>query len=159
RSHAPLFQVMFALQNQEMGGGGVPLGGEVSLEPLGTGSGTAKFDLTFALLEAAGGYAGDLEYNTDLFDAATLDRFLGHYARLLEGAIAAPALPVADLPLLAEAERTELLISRGVASDYPGERPLAALFEAEAARHPEAPAIVWGERRWSYAELEAQASA
>src|SRR5262249_1086096 len=46
RSHAPLFQVMFALQNQEMGGGGVPLGGEVSLEPLGTGSGTAKFDLT-----------------------------------------------------------------------------------------------------------------
>ena len=65
----------------------------LQLQPLGGVAGsTAKFDLSFFLLEAADGFTVRVEYNTDLFDESTIERMLRHYQVLLEGALANPEL-------------------------------------------------------------------
>ena len=68
---------------------------------------TAKFDLSFFLLEDADGFSGRVEYNTDLFDGSTIDRMLRHYQVLLEGALANPKLRLSQLPLLTREEREQ----------------------------------------------------
>ena len=88
--HSPLFQVMFALQNtasEEL-----PEVSGLALAPWGggDGSGIAKFDLTLAFAEVDGGLEGALEYSTDLFDGATVDRLAGHCAALLAAAVRDP---------------------------------------------------------------------
>jgi len=72
-SHTPLFQVAFTLQNAPMDAIELP---GLSLDPIKVDSGTAKFDLTLVMAEAADGLVGALEYNTDLFDRATMVRLL-----------------------------------------------------------------------------------
>ncbi|MCP4571833.1 MAG: non-ribosomal peptide synthetase, partial [bacterium] len=87
-SSTPLFQVMFAVQNAPQGDLELP---GLTLRPAaGEGGTTAKFDLTLALQESARGLVGAVEYSTDLFDPTTIDRWLGHFARLLAGAVADP---------------------------------------------------------------------
>src|SRR5205823_6519047 len=75
-SRTPLFQVMFVLQNNEMPDVGQR---ELVLEPLevGEGTGTAKFDLSLGLSDTREGFVGSMEYNTELFDAATIVRMIG----------------------------------------------------------------------------------
>ena len=96
-SYTPLFQVMFAFQSVP------PAGAEVAglrLEPLPmVDTHTAKFDLTLTLLEEGERLTGALEYNTDLFDAATVARMVGHLERLLAAMASAPEQPVLDVPL------------------------------------------------------------
>ncbi|MGZ3460459.1 MAG: condensation domain-containing protein, partial [Archangium sp.] len=92
-SRSPLFQVMFALQDAlpalELPGVSVD---EFTFQP-----GMAKFDLTLFVRETADGWEGSWEYNADLYDEATVERMAGHYARLLEGAVAHPERPVSTL--------------------------------------------------------------
>ena len=78
-SHTPLFQVMFALQNAPRRGAELP---GLEREPRRAGARRrAKFDLTLMLAASARGPASaDLDYSTDLFDAATVERMLGHFA-------------------------------------------------------------------------------
>ena len=82
---SPLFQVMFALQNAPLPALRSP---EMSLTPLEAPSGTAKFDLTLFAVESAEGLRLTMEYSSDLFDPATVDRMLAHYRILLEAAVA-----------------------------------------------------------------------
>ncbi len=105
-NRSPLFQVMFALQNTPRP---VLRQGALTLRPLTVDNGTARFDLSFSLRENEQGLSGSLLYNADLFEAATIDRLLGHYRALLESAAASPAQPVDLLPILGEAERQQLL--------------------------------------------------
>src|SRR5947209_8935933 len=87
-SRTPLFQAMFVLQNNQMPDV-VPEG--LTLEPFGgAGTGTAKFDLSLAMAETPEGFVGSIEYATDLFDAATIDRMLGRLRSLLEEIVADP---------------------------------------------------------------------
>jgi amino acid adenylation domain-containing protein len=100
-SHAPLFQVMLAYQNlprRELSAG------DLRVTPIGSTSGTAKFDLTFSLQADGDEAALFVEYSTELFDAATVDRLARHFSRLLAGAAAAPERPIGELPLLTPAE-------------------------------------------------------
>src|SRR5262249_19792354 len=97
-NRTPLFQVMFALQNMPKERLELP-GLQVSAERLE--SRTAKFDLTLSLSDANKALAGEMEYNTDLFDASTIDRMLGHFETLLEAIAEDPSLPISSLPLLA----------------------------------------------------------
>jgi non-ribosomal peptide synthetase component F len=103
-SHHPLFQVMFVLQNTPTLGTApaedTPQSGDV---PIVTG--TAKFDLTISLVESEQGLLGAVEYNTDLFEKATIERLVGHYQTLLEGIVADPEQRISELPLLTETER------------------------------------------------------
>ena len=86
-SYSPLFQVMFVLQNAPSTG--LELEG-LSVSRLRVGAETAKFDLTLSMHETVEGLSGSLQYNTDLFDDATITRILGHFATLLEGIVKEP---------------------------------------------------------------------
>ncbi|HXO20594.1 MAG TPA: amino acid adenylation domain-containing protein [Thermoanaerobaculia bacterium] len=153
-SHSPIFQVAFAMQNAPEEALDLP---GLSLAPLVFGVTTAKFDLTLFLGEAAGALVGTLEYSTDLFDAATLQRMVGHYRVLLEGVIADPGRRLWDLPLLTAAELAELAAWDSTEVPFPGERHVLALFEAQAVRAPRALAIAAGEVQLTYGELDRRA--
>ena len=81
----------------------------VEVEPLELPGGTAKYDLTVSLTDEGAGLAGDVEYNLDLFDAATARRIGRHLEILLAGAARHPEARLSDLPLLSQAEQDELL--------------------------------------------------
>jgi amino acid adenylation domain-containing protein len=155
-SRTPLFQVMFILQNTPLPSLDLP---GLSLSPLEADSGTAKFDLLLALAETEQGLAGNLEYNTDLFEAATARRLLGHFRNLLEAAVADPARRLSELPLLTEAERRQVL---GEWSWTEAVRPEAQtvhrLFELQAEQTPEAVALVFEGEQLTYRELNARAN-
>ena len=98
-------------------------------------------------------------YSTDLFDATTIDRMLGHFEVLLEGVVEDPATPVSQLPLLTEEEEQKLLVGwNETAASYPRERCLHELLEAEAQRRPEAIAVEFEGRSLSYAELDTRSN-
>ncbi|HEV7514943.1 MAG TPA: amino acid adenylation domain-containing protein, partial [Thermoanaerobaculia bacterium] len=150
----PLFQVMFVVQNATSGALSLP-GLELTVLPVELG--IAKFDLTLALREEQGRLAGLLEYNRDLFDAPTAARLTAHFATLLEAAVAAPDLPVAELPLLTAGERHQALREwNDRAEGYPRLGLVHELIAARAAERPAAPAVGFGRERLSYGELEAR---
>jgi amino acid adenylation domain-containing protein len=109
-SRSPLFQVMFALQNAPMA---LPTSSELELTLLDTTSGTSKFDLTLNVSDSEDGLLASMEYSSDLFEASTIDRMLGHFKTLLEAAVANADQPVSDLTMLTETERQALIGSGG----------------------------------------------
>ena len=122
-------------------------------------SGTAKFDLTLNLTETELGLHGYLEYNTDLFDAATIDRMLGHFQTLLEGVVDNPDQPLSVLPLLTAGERRQLLVEwNDTQADYPQDRCIHQLFEAQVERTPDAVAVVFEDDQLTYRELNRRAN-
>jgi amino acid adenylation domain-containing protein len=150
--HTPLFQVLFVLQNNERGS--MELGG-LRVEPLGHEGETTHFDLSMGLMEAGARLVGGISFRTELFDADTVDRMVGHYLALLERAAAEPDRPLAELPILADAEREEVLVRwNRTAAAYPAELCIHGLVEAQARRTPDAVALVAGEARVTFAELD-----
>ncbi len=154
-SRTPLFQAMFVLQNNQMPDV-VPAG--LTLEPFGgSGTGTAKFDLSLAMAETPEGLVGSLEYATDLFDGSTIDRMLGRFRGLLEAVVADPDRRASDLDL-ATADDSRALETWN-ATDVPiaADHTLHGLFEAQARRTPEAEAVVHDGRSLTYRELDRKA--
>ncbi|HEY3570221.1 MAG TPA: amino acid adenylation domain-containing protein [Thermoanaerobaculia bacterium] len=98
-SRSPLFQVMFLLQPADSPLAAPPDEGALHIEPYGVATGTSQFDLTLFAVEAPDGLHTGVEYNTDLFDAATMDRLLENYRSLLEAAVAGPEVKVGEIPL------------------------------------------------------------
>jgi amino acid adenylation domain-containing protein/non-ribosomal peptide synthase protein (TIGR01720 family) len=154
-AHTPLFQVMFALQNAPTGSLEIP---GLALRPLGTAGNTAKFDLTLTLEEHDGGLTGGVEYATDLFDGTTVDRLVAGFERLLAAALSAPELSVPELPLLAAAERWQILREwNDTRTAGLAEGCLHQHVAAQAARTPEAVAVELGDERWTYRRLAGSA--
>ncbi|MBI6824246.1 amino acid adenylation domain-containing protein, partial [Pseudomonas syringae] len=155
--HSPIFQVMLALNNTP-GGGEFSLP-ELSLEPLQAPHTTAQFDLSLALVEADGGLIGSLEYASDLFERATIERMAGHLQVLLEGMVADDQQSVAELPLLSCEQRRQVLESfNDTAATYPADKLLHQLFEEQAAQQPDALAVVDETGSLTYGELNARAN-
>ena len=159
-SHSPLFQVMFILQNAGLTtGSSAHQPQAIQVRQLEVDSGTATFDLTLSVAESADGLAVSAEYNTDLFDAATIQRLLGHYRTLLEAVTTDADQPVAELPLLAEAERHQMLVEwNNTRADFALDRCVHQLIEAHAVARPEAVAVVCHEHRLTYGELNERAN-
>ncbi|HEX7314145.1 MAG TPA: amino acid adenylation domain-containing protein [Pyrinomonadaceae bacterium] len=155
-SRTPLFQVMFSLQNAPMPP--MRMGGvEISL--MDDDTSVSPFDLSFDVTERADGLLCGLEYNTDLFDGATVGRMLKHFAVLLDAATADPAARLSRLPLLTKEERHQLLVEwNDTAREYPRDRCVHELFEEQAAAQPEAVALVCGDERLTFAELNERAN-
>jgi amino acid adenylation domain-containing protein len=156
-SYAPMFQVLFVMQNlpdetRDFGG--------LRMSSMEVTSETAKFDLTLGLRERNGRLDGSLDYNTDLFRGETAQRMLGHFRVLLEAIIADPEQRVGELPLLSEVERRQLLAEFNEADgDYAGWRQtIPEQFEAQVARTPEAIAVVAEGGALSYGELNRRAN-
>lgn len=154
--HSSLFQVLFVLQNAAVRL--PPLPGVESKFQFDVHNGTSKFDLTLGLTETAEGLVGILEYNTDLFDASTVERMAKHLHRLLEEVSRDPNRPIDDLPLLSETERSAI-VAYGLGDRVLGNagRCLHELFELAVDNRPDSE-VVWGDVRLTYRELNRQAN-
>ncbi|WP_010500218.1 non-ribosomal peptide synthetase [Paenibacillus elgii] len=145
-SYAPLFQVMFTMQNTPS----VPLAlPGLSAEPLVVETDSSKFDLTLEMAEVAEAWQGSLEFNLDLFEEATIQRMAAHFVRLLTGIADAPDAPLHALPILSGEERGLLLNvwARTEAAQAWMETNLAdfrleRMVAGQAAARPEQPAVV-----------------
>ncbi|MEH2149116.1 amino acid adenylation domain-containing protein [Nostoc sp.] len=157
----PLFQVVFALQNAPMTALDLP---SLTLRALPFETETTRFDLEFHLWEpntqnglwadSSEGISGFVIYSTDLFDDATIARMLGHFQTLLEGIVANPEERIAQLPLLRESELHDLLVEwNNTQLDYPQDKCIHHLFEAQVEETPDAIALVFGKKQISYKEL------
>ncbi|MEG4814071.1 amino acid adenylation domain-containing protein [Microcoleus sp. K5-D4] len=166
----PLFQVAFALQNAPGNRLELP---ELTLSPQQLDVGTARFDLEFHLWErspnrsgsnqspsnklwvdSSEGISGMVIYSADLFDEATIARLIGHFQTLLESIVANPEQRIANLQYLSAQERYQLLVEcNNTQADYPQDLCIHQLFEMQADRTPEAVALVFGEERVTYQQL------
>ncbi|HEX7238619.1 MAG TPA: amino acid adenylation domain-containing protein, partial [Longimicrobiaceae bacterium] len=153
-THSPLFQTTFALKRT--GGNDERLRlGELALEPFGGGERVAKFDLDLMFVEAGEGLTGALVYRAALFEAATMARLAGHLESVLEAMVADPRRRQSQLSLLRGAERAQVLKAwNATAAAYPHGRCVHELFGEQAARTPDAVALVSGGERVTYAELD-----
>ncbi len=154
-SRTPLFQVMFTLIRDSLPA--ASLGG-LEVSRLDVESGTSKFDLNLTVVEQAGGLSLGLEYNSELFDAATMERLLGHYQVLLEGIVADPEQRLEELPLLMAGEREQLEAWNRTKVSYEGAQTLPELFETQVERTPERVAVVFEGEELSYRELNRRAN-
>jgi natural product biosynthesis luciferase-like monooxygenase protein/amino acid adenylation domain-containing protein/FkbM family methyltransferase len=155
-SRNPLFQVMLVLQNAPRPALDLP---GLALRPRLVDSGTAKFDLLLFLWEAEGRLTGLLEYSTELFDAATMRRLLGHYEALLRAAVTDPGQRLSRLSMLSEAERYQLLAGwNDTLAAVPPYRSVHEWVEQQVARTPSALALVHGATALTYAELNDRAN-
>ncbi|MGW4207274.1 non-ribosomal peptide synthase/polyketide synthase [Lentzea sp. NPDC004789] len=150
----PLFQVMLSIDGEAVAPS-LP-GLDVELEPVGAGQ--AKFDLLLAFTEHDGGWHGSLQFATDLFDRRTAESIVTRFLRLL-GAIAAnPVRRIGSLPVLTDAERHELVISRNATARTLPDAVLPELIEAQVDRTPDAVAVSDANGSLTYAELDARAN-
>lgn len=155
-NHMPVFQSMFAFQTEDET---LALPGLVSTV-LPIGHRTAKFDLTLQLTaDSGGGYSGVLEFDTALFDRATVRRWAGHFTHLLREVSDSLETPLFRLSLMDETQRRQIL--RGWNATHmeldPGHDAVAQ-FEWQARAQPTAVAVICGEERLSYAELDMRAN-
>ncbi|HXO21033.1 MAG TPA: condensation domain-containing protein, partial [Thermoanaerobaculia bacterium] len=168
---SPLFQVMFVLQKAHLADGqdltACALGepgaradvGGLRLEAMPLPQKIAQFDLTLTMGEVEGALVAALDYNTDLFDAATIARMARHFERLLEGVAADPGTPLSELPLVTETEARQLVAAwNDTRVEYRRDATLHRLFEEQAEKSPEAPAMMFGRERISYGELNERAN-
>ena len=161
-SHTPLFQVAFSLLS------GVAEDGDARRRPhidepgvtvLEVETGTAKFDLTVLANELPEGLTLMFQYRTDLFESASIRRMANHYLVLLERVAANPDQPLSRLPLLAPAERQQILDDWSqTAASPPAVPTIHRLFEAQAERRPDAVAAMFGADAITYGELNARAN-
>ncbi|MCX4825447.1 amino acid adenylation domain-containing protein [Streptomyces sp. NBC_01142] len=157
----PLFQVMLALQNNS--GALVELPGlDVQFESVDSGS--AKFDLAFEVTERctpdgnSQGLVGSVEYALDLFDAPTVTALVRRLERFLADAVTAPDRPVRHIEILDAAERRRILHEWSGAPAEILPVTLPELFQAQAAKTPDAPALVFQDESVPYAELNRRAN-
>jgi len=156
-SRNPLFQVMVTYENQT---GDTPrlLGLDHQPEPFDTE--TARFDLSFNFVEGsdAGGIDCALEYASDVFGLQAAKTIAGRLARLLEAVVADPDRPIGRIDVLSAAERHQILVEWNDTARVAPKATLPALFEAQAARTPDATAVVLEDERLTYAQLNARAN-
>jgi amino acid adenylation domain-containing protein len=113
--------------------------------------GAFQFDLSINCDTTPDHFRVICAYNTDLFDAATIRRWLNHYRVLLEAVAADPASPLSQLPLITDAERGEMLAEwNETRREFPADALLHSVFEAQAERTPEAVAVVFGDAQLTY---------
>jgi amino acid adenylation domain-containing protein len=155
-SRVPLFQVLFVLQNAPLPALQLP---NLSLQAVEIDSGASKFDLTLFLDETPRGINGLVEYASDLFEAATIARLVGHFQNILQALASDSTQRIADVALLTQAEQRQLLHDWNTTEvAFPLDRCLHQLFEEQAARTPDATAVVFEQARLSYAELNRRAN-
>ncbi|MUG92152.1 amino acid adenylation domain-containing protein [Scytonema sp. UIC 10036] len=168
-SYSPLFQVLFVLQKahllNEEGLAAFALGetgariklGELELESFTVEKQIAQFDLSLNMAEVNGTLFGSWQYNTDLFDAATITRLASHFQTLLENILANPQQRLADLPLLSEPECQQLLVEWNY-TKVDSRICIHQLFEAQVKSTPDAVAVVFADQQLTYSQLNCRAN-
>jgi amino acid adenylation domain-containing protein len=169
-SRPPVFQACFAFQRapkmegltgflvQAPGAPPLPLG-DLTMDPFPLSQQQGQFDLSLWMAEAEGRMHGEVKYHADLWDRPTAERMAAHLGTLLAGIVADPDARVAALPMLPEAER-RLVVDEwnDTVAPWAGERLMHELFEEQAAKAPDAPAVACEGETLTYAELDAAAN-
>jgi amino acid adenylation domain-containing protein len=155
-SRNPLFQVAFCLRqarvNDRWAGG-------VSATSFEAESGTERFEISLDLIELADSIEGRLSYNTDLFDASTIERMTVHFQILLESATQDPETPVSRLPMMSDTERHQLLVEwNDTRVEYPISAPLNKFFEDQVEKTPESVAVIFEGKQLTYGQLNCRAN-
>ena len=145
-SRSPVFQVVFVMQN-------APKSVEVSTDMSLSASGGTMFDLSVTAVEIKDGLQITAEYNTDLFDRATIARFLEQYEALLSSVVRRQDLRLSSIPIVSPGEAQRLRAFSSSSASTAAAATVAALVEGQAARTPDAVAVVGGGRSWTYAAL------
>jgi len=166
---SPLFQIMFAMQKAQIlhdeglslfalgdPAARINLGG-LEMQCMALEQRIAQFDLSLIMAEAGGGLAATFEYNTDLFDFATIRRMMQHFEILLQSIATDPDQEIASLRLWAGAEGSIHATLAGP-SRPALDTPVQALYELQAARTPDAPAIIFEGQQLNYRELNERAN-
>ncbi|KMJ45032.1 hypothetical protein AB204_11230 [Xenorhabdus khoisanae] len=155
-SYSPIFQVMLALNNTP--GQELTLPG-LQLTPIEQERRGAHFDLTLSLNETEIGLIGDLEYAADLFDFTTVERMVGYLTNVLTAMAVDETQSVTTLPMLPASERHQLLVDfNATQTDFPQNRLIHQLVEAQALKSPNATAVVCEGQTLSYDELNRHAN-
>ncbi|QJE01529.1 amino acid adenylation domain-containing protein [Massilia forsythiae] len=155
QAHAPLFQIMFSLQNTEQGSLRLA---DLQIGGIGDGRVITKFDLELSAVESGGTLRLVWNGAASLFDAETIARMADSFGVLLDAIVGAPQAPLGTLALLTESDRRKLAAWRSSPVPYPQDACIHELFEAQAARTPDAVAAVCGEEAMTYLELNRQAN-
>ncbi len=154
-SHSPLYQILFALQNNERVALEVP---ELEITGVGGGAEIAKFELSLYASETAEGLNLTWNYATSLFEATTIERLAQSFAVLLDGIVAAPETAAAKLPILTTADEALLRSLGGEALELPALLCIHEIFEQQVEKSPDAVAVVCGNDVLTYRELNERAN-
>lgn len=163
-SRSPLFQVMLVLQNIPLDADAIlpALGhvNELSISTLNAGYETAKFDLTLTVAESEGQFAANLQFNTDLFDLETIERFSRHFITLADSWLKAPDRSLSEIELLDDVERNQLLNEwNNTRHAYPVWQTVQQAFAKSAQQHANAIAVSCGNQELTYVELDRMSAA
>jgi amino acid adenylation domain-containing protein/non-ribosomal peptide synthase protein (TIGR01720 family) len=159
-SRNPLLQIMFGLERPALNLFSQESEWDTGLERAAWGghglvdTGTTKFDLTYLLKDNVDHVSGVLEYNSDLFDLATIARLWQNYHHMLEQVAGDPGLRVSQVGAVSPEEQAQLRAWNGTTLHFPSERPVHALFAERAALAPDDAAVVFADGVLSYAELD-----
>jgi amino acid adenylation domain-containing protein len=149
-SHAPVFQVLFVLQNTPGEPFELP---DLTLAPVEVDTATSKFDLVLNATETGDGLSLLWMFNREIYDPTRIARLRGHFAVLLDAALADPAARLSDLPLLTAAERRQLFEWNDTANGWQPEPAIHDLIGAQAARTPDAVALSFAGETLTYGEM------
>jgi len=169
--HLPIFQTMFVYQKThptyddrlskfalDISGLKMNVAG-LEMETLSLDKPTAAFDITLMMAETTDSIGATITYNTDLFDESTIARFWGHYKMLLEGIVTDAERPVSAIPMLTDEEKSSLLVDfNNTDVQFPSDKCIHQLFEAQVVRTPDAIAVIIDDESISYAEMNRQAN-
>lgn len=171
QSRSPLFQAMFMLQkttlfdNQDLapfalGEAGAELRlGELELESVALRQKVAQFDLTLMMADSQSRLQASLQYNTDLFEEATIQRLILNFQALLEDIVANPQKPLSELSIISTIEHRRLLSEwNDTAKEYPRHLRIQELFQAQVEQSHDAVAAACRAEQVSFAQLNARAN-
>lgn len=152
----PIFQVVFNLHDRT---GGTPAFAELDVEAISESRAYAQFDISLSAHVLDKGTRLTLDYNATVFEPETIRRMLGHYHKLLEGAVACPDRPVFHMPMLQDSERNQVLVEWNRSQEeYPGDSRLNLLFEERASGTPDSIAVTFEKQHLTYREVNEQAN-
>ncbi len=155
-SHSPLFQVMLVLQNAPHQALELP---DLTITPMPADTGTAKFDFSLVAMEGNDGMQLSVEYNTDLFDASTMERLLDHLQTLLSAVATDPDMRLADYPLMSGEQLHRLLVEwNQTVARFPADRCVHQVFEAVVEGYSNQIAVSFGDIELSYRDLNRRAN-
>lgn len=156
-SRNPLFDTMFALHNFQM-----PKAGDSGLTttPSEQYENTAiQFDLQLQAYEAGDYYRCTLEFSTALFKQESMQRFINHYVNIVRAIVENPSVRISEIAMITPEEREHLIYGLNqTTADFSRDRSIYQLFEEHVANDPDKTALIFGEERISYAELNQRAN-
>lgn len=151
-SHTPLFQVMFVLQNNDSNTLQLP---GLTIEPVAMDRFSSKFDLQLSFAETDQGLAGEIEYNSDLFEAETITRFEQYLFHLCQQIIADPEGVIDEYSLISQSQEKQIVEQwNETHQDYPRELSIAEVFRQQVEKTPQQVALTNGAKSLSYQELD-----